>query len=177
MELIAILRSVLRLEGGVFLNIVNESNHNLFLGLVVVVTGFSEAVGQNAGLFINRVKRRRFSGWMLRLGLLLRLTALLALFGLALLSSPARDVLALVLFLVVVLSWSLLVVASTDRAAELAAFPEGEALGLYGATGAVAAVIGSLLGGILAVSLGYGSLLGFGATGVALALVLDRGTS
>lgn len=94
--------------------------------------------------------------------------------GLALLLPMApRGTLALVLFAVTVVAWSLLSVAGTTLAAA-SALPEGTAMGLYSANGALAGVSGALLGGALVHFFGYGALP-LAATGLLLVgVILSR---
>lgn len=116
--------------------------------------------------------RRLGADRIYRAGLLLRSVAFVFLALVALLHPAASGWLGMAGFTVVVLSWSLITVSGTDLAAEISDLPEGEAMGLYAATGAVAAVAGSLLGGLVAVMAGYAGLLwlggGFVLAGVAL---------
>jgi len=104
--------------------------------------------------------------------MLLRLAALLFLGVVALLHAHVRGWLAIGGFGAVVLAWSLLAVAGSDLAAESSSLPQGEAMGLYAATGAVAAVVGSLLGGLVAVVAGYAALVWLAAAFMASAVAL-----
>lgn len=94
-----------------------------------------------------------------RAGLVLRLVALLFLAVVGVVGVAGRAWLAVFGFALVVLSWSLLAVASSDLAAESSSLPQGETMGLYAASGAVSAVVGSLLGGLVAAVTGYPGLL------------------
>jgi MFS family permease len=85
-----------------------------------------------------------------------------------------RAWLAVAGFGLVVLAWSLLAVAGSDLAAEGSNLPQGEAMGLYAASGAVAAVIGSLLGGVVATLTGYAGLLWIASASMFGALALTR---
>jgi len=116
--------------------------------------------------------RRAGPAGVYRSGMLLRLAALLFLGVVALLHAHVRGWLAIGGFGAVVLAWSLLAVAGSDLAAESSSLPQGEAMGLYAATGAVAAVVGSLLGGLVAVVAGYAALVWLAAAFMASAVAL-----
>jgi len=116
--------------------------------------------------------RRAGPASVYRSGMVLRLAALLFLGVVAFLHVGVRGWLAVGGFAVVVLAWSLLAVAGSDLAAETSSLPQGEAMGLYAAAGAVAAVVGSLLGGLVAVVAGYTGLVWVAAAFLAWALAL-----
>lgn len=116
--------------------------------------------------------KRAGAGTVYRLGLGLRLAALVFLALVGLMHLGARSGLAVGGFGMVVLSWSLLAVAGSDLAAESSSLPQGEAMGLYAASGAVAAVVGSLLGGLVTAVTGYAGLLWVASAFVLGALVL-----
>jgi MFS transporter, DHA1 family, tetracycline resistance protein len=109
-----------------------------------------------------------------RTGLALRLAALVFLTLVGLTHVAVQGWLAVVGFGLVVLAWSLLAVSGSDLAAESSSLPQGEAMGLYAASGAVAAVIGSLLGGFVAALTGYAGLLWVATAFVLAALALMR---
>jgi len=116
--------------------------------------------------------RRLGAASIYRGGLALRLLALVFLGLVAFIHVGIRAWLAIGGFGVVVLAWSLLSVASSDLAAESSSLSQGEAMGLYAATAAVAAVAGSLLGGLVAVIAGYAGLVWLAAVFVAFSLAL-----
>ncbi len=118
--------------------------------------------------------RRLSAGAVYRTGLGLRLAALVFLTLVALTHVAVRGWLAVAGFGLVVLAWSLLAVSGSDLAAESSSLPQGEAMGLYAASGAVAAVIGSLLGGFIAALTGYAGLLWVAGAFVLAALALMR---
>ncbi|HTP60373.1 MAG TPA: hypothetical protein VMM82_15730, partial [Spirochaetia bacterium] len=98
--------------------------------------------------------------WVLRVGLVVRAAAYGALSLLLILPGPSRGWLALGMFLIVVLAWSGLSVASTALVAEMFSGrnAEGEGLGLFNAVTALAGVAGSAGGGWAAVAGGYGAI-------------------
>ncbi|HSB80927.1 MAG TPA: hypothetical protein VLM91_19260 [Candidatus Methylomirabilis sp.] len=79
-----------------------------------------------------------------------RLLAFLNLLALGFTHPGGGRWLALLAFLFVVLAWSLLSVSGTALTAELSPGGEGQAMGLFNATTAVAGVIGAALGGWVA---------------------------
>lgn len=121
-----------------------------------------------AGLWSDRWGPMR----VLQAGLGLRLLAMLGLLGLGLVQIRGEGWLALTAFALVVLSWSLLTVAGTALAAELSPVSEGEAMGIFNAMTAAAAVIGSALGGWAAARWGYIAAPALALGGVALGLIL-----
>lgn len=121
--------------------------------------------------------KRLGAGRVYGVGLLVRVAAFAFLILVAWLQPATRGWLGVAGFTVVVLAWSLLAVAGSDLAADTSELPEGEAMGLYAASGAVAAVVGSLLGGVVAVAVGYGGLLWLGGALVLAAAALTPRTS
>ncbi|MEJ2357203.1 MAG: MFS transporter, partial [Deinococcales bacterium] len=107
-----------------------------------------------------------------RAGLGVRLVALVFLALVGFTHLAMRGWLAIAGFGLVVLAWSLLGVAGSDLAAESSSLPQGEAMGLYAASGAVAAVVGSLLGGLVAALTGYAGLLWLASAFLLAALAL-----
>ena len=73
-----------------------------------------------------------------------------------------------------ILAWPILSVTGTTITADIAPVSQGEAMGLFNASGAVGTVLGTFAGGPLVHALGYVavSLLGVGGLGASLALAL-----
>ncbi len=113
---------------------------------------------------------------VLRGGLAVRVAAYALLSVLAVWSGVARSWPALGSFLVVVLAWSVLSVASTALVAQMFSRrqSEGEGLGLFNAVTALAGVVGCAGGGWAAGAWGYGAIpfvaLGGSAAGLAVLL-------
>lgn len=105
-------------------------------------------------------------------GLLFRLAGFILLAILAAASLPGRGPLALLALALVVLAWPILSVSGTGLAADLAPAGKGAAMGLLGATGALATVLGTFLGGWLVEAFGYDIMLLVAAAGLAGAAVL-----
>jgi MFS family permease len=110
---------------------------------------------------------------VLRLAFSVRLLAFCGLFGLGLTRLEGRGWLALLSFLCIVLSWPLLSVSGTALTARLAQKNEGEGIGLFHATSALAGVVGAALGGWVAAHAGYHAAVGLAVVGVALGLTLS----
>jgi MFS family permease len=115
---------------------------------------------------------RRGPARVLRWAFSARLLAFCSLLGLGLTRLEGRGWLALVSFLCVVLAWPLLSVSGTALTARLAQKNEGEGIGLFHATSALAGVIGAVLGGWVAAHWGYPAAVGLAVVGVALGLTL-----
>jgi MFS family permease len=79
---------------------------------------------------------------------------------------------ALLCVIVVILSWSLLSVSGTASTAQLSRGGEGEGMGLFNATTALAGVTGAALGGWVAERWGYHMVLSLPVVGIALGLFL-----
>ena len=137
-------------------------------------TGFALAAGLGLALYTpsGNWTRRFGAGPVLRIGLGVRLLSFLGLLGLGLSGLPLGG-LALVLFMLIVLAWSPLTVSGTDWAARLSTIGEGEGLGIFNASTAVAGVAGAVLGGWAAGQWGYPAVSVLGAAGVLIGLVLS----
>ncbi len=134
------------------------------------------AVAVGLGLFLYPLAAR----WSERIGpvrvfrsaLTVRLLIFLAISVLGLLPIPGRGWLALIVFTGVVLSWSLLSVSGTALTAHISPVGEGEGLGFFNATAALAGVVGSGVAGRIAAQWGYPAVPLFSAAGVGLGLLL-----
>jgi predicted MFS family arabinose efflux permease len=109
---------------------------------------------------------------VVRAALGVRLLAFGVLWGLGWTPWEHRRWLALLGYLTVVLAWSALSVGGTGWTARLAWRREGEGLGLFNATSALAGVLGAGLGGWLTASWGLHAVWGLVITGVGLGLFL-----
>jgi Major Facilitator Superfamily len=113
---------------------------------------------------------------VLRAGLAVRVAAYALLSLLIFLRGPSRGWPALGTFLIVVLAWSALSVASTALVAEMFSRRrnEGEGLGLFNAVTALAGVAGAAAGGWAAGALGYGAIpfVALGGTVAGLVVLL-----
>ncbi len=116
---------------------------------------------------------------VLQAGLGMRLAAWGSLLGLGVSPLPGRGWLALLAFVIGVLSWSLLNVSGSELAARYASGAEGEGMGVFNAVSALANAVGAGLGGWVAWRWGYNgatSLALIGAAGgLGLAGMLWRG--
>jgi MFS family permease len=117
----------------------------------------------------------RFSGTrILRISIGLRWLAFAGLLSLALLHTGASiGPLALLAFAFVVWAWSLMSVSGTALAARLSPVGEGQGMGFFNATTAIAGVLGAVLGGWVAEAWGYSSILILALLGVTLGLGLS----
>jgi DHA1 family tetracycline resistance protein-like MFS transporter len=133
-----------------------------------VAHGLGLALYVPAGLWAER----RGPEQILRNALGMRWLAFLSLIGLGFLPLAGRGWLALLCVIVVILSWSLLSVSGTALTARLSRGGEGEGMGLFNASSALAGVTGAALGGWVAERWGYHIALGLPVVGIALGLLL-----
>jgi MFS family permease len=109
-----------------------------------------------------------------RVSLGLRLLAFAGMLGLIFANAgKAAGPLALLAFAFVVWAWSLMSVSGTALAALLSPAGEGQGLGIFNATTAVAGIAGALLGGWAVGAWGYSSIVGLALVGVTLGLGLS----
>ncbi len=107
-----------------------------------------------------------------RVGQGIRMITLAGMLALVFIHSTAAGWLALFAFLLIVLSWSLITVAGTALTARLTPVSEGEGMGIFNATTAIAGVAGAILGGWAAGQWGYTVLPGIALVGVALGIMI-----
>ena len=134
--------------------------------------GGAAALGLALYSLAGRWSARSGSVSVLRLALSGRLAAFLALLILGVVPTGGRGPLALLAFLFVVLAWSLLSVSGTALTAELSPVGEGEGMGFFNATTALAGVFGSAAGGWIAGNWGYCAAPALALAGVTLGLVV-----
>ena len=111
---------------------------------------------------------------VLRAGIAVRLVAFLVLWLLALSPRLPQGWPAQGLFLLVVLAWSALSVASTTLAAEMntGAGNEGEGIGLFNAVSALSGVVGSAAAGWTAATWGFRAIPAVAVAGSAAGLLI-----
>ncbi len=110
---------------------------------------------------------------VLQMGLGLRGFAFLGLAVLGISHFQSQAALALLGFLFVVLAWSLLSVSGTALAAQLAPSGEGNGIGIFNASSALAGVLGAAGGGWLAQQWGYDAVTIFGVIGIIVGLTVS----
>jgi len=110
---------------------------------------------------------------ILRVSLVMRLAAFIALFALGFTQFGFQGWLALVAFAFVVFAWSLMSVSGTALAAALSPVGEGEGMGIFNAVNALAGVIGAALGGWVAGSWGYATTSVVAVAGMTSGLMLS----
>jgi MFS transporter, DHA1 family, tetracycline resistance protein len=136
---------------------------------LAAATGLGLALYSPSSLVSYRLGATR----VLQGGLAVRLAVYLALVGLAGATFGGRGALALVGFALVSLTFPALSVSSTLLTSTLSAGKEGEGMGLYTATAALAGLLGAAGGGWIAAQAGYGATLVVAAAGMAAALALS----
>ena len=135
-----------------------------------VIAGLGLTLYTPAGRWSDQVGSRR----ILRVSLGVRLLAFAGLLWLAFMpASGIGGLLALLAFALVVWAWSLMNVSGTALAASLSPVGEGEGMGIFNATTAIAGVIGAVLGGWAAGLWGYNSIVILALLGVSLGLGLS----
>ena len=149
-------------------------------GVQPSVSAYGFAVSAGIGLLLFAPAGRWSSGGrspgVLRSGLAVRLLAYLGLTVLSRALPQARGAMALAGFLLVVLAWSAVSVASTALVAEASVPNEGSGIGVFNAVTALSAVAGTAAGGAVAGAWGYGAvpILSAAATAAGLAILLSR---
>ena len=87
----------------------------------------------------------------------------------------SRALTALAGFVLIVIAWPLQSISGTSLTARLTPFSQGEAMGLFNASGAVATVVGTFLGGPLVQFIGYSSLSAIALVGILLGWLTGHG--
>jgi len=132
------------------------------------------AVGAVIGIFVympsGALGKRIGDGWVVIIGTAMTLVSVAGLALLAYVHTGFTQWLAPIMYILIPIAWSPLIVGGTAWAAQLATFKEGEALGSYNATTAVAAVIAAFAAGFLAHNFGYGMVLIISTAACLLAL-------
>jgi DHA1 family tetracycline resistance protein-like MFS transporter len=121
------------------------------------------ALGAVVGIFVytpaGTLGKRIGNGWVVIIGTVMTLVSIAALATLSYVNSGFNQWLVPVMYILIPIAWSPLIVGGTAWAAQLATFEEGEALGTYNATSAVAAVIAAFTAGLMAHKFGYSMIL------------------
>jgi MFS family permease len=132
------------------------------------------AVGIALFAFSGRMAQRFGPGPVFRSGLALRAVGFGSLAFLSLIPVTGGRFLAMFAFALIMLAWPVLSVSGTVLVARLTPIGEGAAMGLLAASGAVATVLGTFLGGPLVEALGYPVVPLVALTGLAGAELLVR---
>ncbi|WP_308388761.1 MFS transporter [Acidithiobacillus sp. AMEEHan] len=101
-----------------------------------------------------RLSGKYGAGRVYRWSLLLRFLGFLLLLSVFYLPIP-KAVIALIGFALIILAWPLQSISGMTLTARLTPFSQGSAMGLFNASGAIATVLGTFLGGPLVASIGY----------------------
>jgi len=145
-------------------------------GISSAVSSAGFALAAAAGLLLyapaGKWSERLGPGRVFQIGLGVRWAAFAGMGILSLAAPGAGRWLALPVFGLVVLAWSLLSVSGTAIAAGLSPNGEGEGMGIFNAANALANVIGAALGGWIAGIGGYRLLLVAAVMGVGLGMIL-----
>ena len=87
----------------------------------------------------------------------------------------SRTLIALAGFVLIIIAWPLQSISGTTLTARLTPFSQGEAMGLFNASGAVATVMGTFLGGPLVQFIGYPALSAIALVGILLGWLTGHG--
>jgi MFS family permease len=121
------------------------------------------ASGAVIGIFVytpaGTLGKKIGNGWVVIIGTAMTFISIAALAVLSYINSGANQWLVPVMYFLIPIAWSPLIVGGTAWAAQLATFKEGEALGTFNATSAVAAVIAAFTAGLMAHKFGYSTIL------------------
>jgi MFS family permease len=149
-------------------------NHVYGVNPSISSVGFAVAATAALFLYAPSGKWSKKIGAMnvLRTGLIIRIFAFLVLFVIGIISLEINGPMALVAFGLAVIAWSLLSVAGTEITAQFSAEHEGEGLGLFNASTAVAGVAGAVIGGWSAGIWGYTIVPVLGICGAVIGLLL-----
>lgn len=132
------------------------------------------ASGAIVGIFMympsGELGKKVGDGWVVFIGTLMTLVSISALAALSWVHSGVNEWLVPLMYVLIPIAWSPLIVGGTAWAAQLATFEEGEALGIFNAGTAVAAVIAAFVAGFIAHNFGYSVVLLIGACACLLAL-------
>lgn len=148
-------------------------------GIPPTVTAVAYAAAAGIGIFLfvaaSKLAIRYGSRAVFQSGLALRLFGFLLLGVPLIMALPETTPTALLGFLLAMLAWPVLSVSGTALAASLTPIGEGAAIGLLGASSALATVVGTFASGPLVHAFGYGIVLPLAIAGLAVAELLMLG--
>jgi len=111
-------------------------------------------------------------GWVVAIGTIMTAVSVAGLSALAYIHSGLNHWLVPIVYILIPIAWSPLIVGGTAWAAQLATFEEGEALGAFNATTAIASVIAAFATGFVAHKFGFGTILVIATIASLLSLVI-----
>ncbi len=149
-----------------------KSAYGVAPGLTSLIYGVAGGVGIALYPLSTRLADKFGVGIVYRGGLLLRLLGFGMLLALVFLQFSSRSVFASAAFAIIILAWPVLSVTGTTITAEITPVSEGEAMGLFNASGAIGTVLGTVLSGPLVHFLGYTTVSLTGVCGVGISLFL-----
>ena len=133
------------------------------------------ALGATIGIFVympsGNLGKRIGDGWVVTIGTIMTLVSVAGLAALSHIHHSFNQWLVPLVYILIPIAWSPLIVGGNSWTAKLATFEEGEALGIFNATTAVASVISAFTAGLVAHKFGYGMVLIIGAVSSILALL------
>ena len=133
------------------------------------------ALGATIGIFVympsGNLGKKIGDGWVVTIGTIMTLVSITGLAALSHIHHSFNQWLVPLVYILIPIAWSPLIVGGNSWTAKLATFEEGEALGIFNATTAVASVISAFTAGLVAHKFGYGMVLIIGAVSSILALL------
>ncbi|MEY2342924.1 MFS transporter [Acidithiobacillus sp. IBUN Pt1247-S3] len=114
------------------------------------------------------------AGRVYRWSLILRFIGFALLLGVFFLPIP-KALIALLGFVLIILAWPLQSISGMTLTARLTPLSQGAAMGLFNASGAVATVVGTFLGGPLVAAIGYPALSAMALIGILLGWLSGHG--
>ncbi len=152
--------------------IVMKSAYNVMPGLTSLIYAITGGIGIALYTGSTKLSSRLGVNKVFRLGIALRLIGFVLLLVLIYAKFNLAPVMACIAFAFIVLAWPIISVTGTTLTAELTPVSEGEAMGLFNASGAVATVAGTFAGGPLVNLMGYSAVSILGAAGLIFTLLL-----
>jgi len=132
------------------------------------------ALGATIGIFAympsGNLGKRIGDGWVVTIGTIMTLVSVAGLATLSHVHFSFNQWLVPLVYILIPIAWSPLIVGGNSWTAKLVTFEEGEALGIFNATTAVASVVSAFTAGLVAHKFGFSMVLTIGAVSSILAL-------
>ena len=144
-------------------------------GISYKMSSIYYAVGAAIGIFAyapsGSLGKKIGDGWVVMIGTLMTLVSLVPLSFFAYVHTGLNVWLIPIFYVLIPIGWSPLIVGGNAWTAVLATFEEGEALGFFNASTAIASVLAAFLGGLIAHHFGYGMIVVVAAVSTGLSII------
>ena len=144
-------------------------------GISYKMSSLYYALGATIGIFAympsGTLGKKIGDGWVVAIGTIMTLVAVAGLAMLSYVHHSFNQWLVPLVYILIPIAWSPLIVGGNAWTAKLATFEEGEALGIFNATTAVASVISAFTAGVVAHKFGFSMVLVIGTASSVLALL------